>query len=129
MKYVVLVLRVLLGLAFLAFGSNMLHPWMPQPSMSGEPAAYMAVMFGTHAIWVVGFFQALSGLLLLVGRYVPLALTILSAIIVNIWAYHLFIAHSDYGMPLVVTLLVAVLIWAYRGSFAGIFNASAQPSV
>ncbi len=33
MKYVVLVTRIIVGLAFVLL-SNMLHPWMPQPSMS-----------------------------------------------------------------------------------------------
>ncbi len=96
MKYVVLVTRIIVGLAFVLFGSNMLHPWMQQPPMSGQPAAYMTVMFSTHAIWVVGFFQFVSGLLLVSGRYVPLALTTLAAILVNIWAYHVFIAHGEY---------------------------------
>ena len=36
-------------------------------------------------IYVVGALQLLSGLLLLIGRFVPLGLTILAAIIVNIW--------------------------------------------
>lgn len=129
MKIVVLIARILVGLVFAAFGSNLLHPWMPQPAMSGQIAAYMTVMFTTHAILVVGFFQLVSGLLLLAGRYVPLALTVLGAILVNIWTYHLFVAHGQYLPPALVTLLWALVFWAYRGSFAGVFSACAQPAV
>ena len=59
---------------------------------------------------------------MLVGRFVPLGLTILGAIIVNIWAFHILMAPEPAGVApaFVVTLLELFLLWRYRDAFAGI---------
>jgi hypothetical protein len=61
----------------------------------------------------------IGGLLLLIGRFVPLGLTILGAIIVNIWAFHLLMAPEPAGMApaFVVSLLELFLLWRYREAF------------
>ncbi len=64
--------------------------------------------------------QVIGGLLLLIGRFVPLGLTILAAIIFNIWAFHVLMAPEGFPPALVVTLLELFLLWSYRESFAGI---------
>ena len=59
---------------------------------------------------------------MLIGRFVPLGLTILGAIIVNIWAFHILMAPEPAGLApaFVVTLLELFLVWRYRDAFAGI---------
>ena len=64
---------------------------------------------------------------MLVGRYVPLALVILAPIIVNILMFHVFLLGGAGIAPaIVVTLLEVFLIWAYRLSFRGLFDASPE---
>jgi putative oxidoreductase len=51
----------------------------------------------SHYVWVVSAFQLVGGVLLLVNRYVPLALVLLGPVIVNILSYHILMsiaAHS-----------------------------------
>jgi len=66
--------------------------------------------------------QLLSGLLLLIGRFVPLGLIIFGAIIFNIWAFHILMAPEGFPPAIVVTLLWAFLVWRYRESFTGILR-------
>ena len=94
MKYVYLICRILLGLMFVVFGANILHPFMPmQPPPAGSPpAAFMGVMGPSGWMHHVGFFQFLGGLLVLIGGTAPLGLCILGPIIVNILIFHVVLA-------------------------------------
>ena len=65
-------------------------------------------------------FQLLGGLLLLIGRFVPLALTILAGMIVNILIFHLLMAPALQALApaIFVTALELFLLWQYRAAFA-----------
>ena len=67
--------------------------------------------------------QIVGGLLLLIGRFVPLGLTILAAIIFNILVFHALMAPEGFPPALVVTALEVFLLWRYRDAFAGILRA------
>jgi hypothetical protein len=71
-------------------------------------------------IYAIGGLQVIGGLLLLIGRFVPLGLIILGAMIVNIWLFHILIAPEGFGPAIVVTVLELFLVWRYRDAFAGI---------
>ena len=59
----------------------------------------------------------------------PLALTLLAGIGVNILLFNITLAPSGLPVPLFLGLLEVILVYAYRSSFAGIFAAKAQPAV
>ncbi len=121
MKIATIIARVLLGLAFVVFGLNFFLNFIPAPPPPpGLAGDYFKVFAASGYTHVVGAMQLLSGLLLLIGRFVPLGLTILAAIIFNIWAFHLLMAPEGFPPALVVTLLELFLLWRYRESFAGI---------
>ena len=66
-----------LGLILAFFGANLLFHFLPNPTLpSGPLRDFTTVMGTTHYLTVIGFFQLVPGLLLLVNRYVPLALTV-----------------------------------------------------
>ena len=62
----------------------------------------------------------LGGLLLLIGRYVPLGLTLLGPVIVNILLFHIFLEPSGLPMAIVVAVLALFLLCRYRTNFAGL---------
>ena len=93
------------------------------PEMSGYPAQFIGSMAATGFLQAVAAFQVVGGLLLLIGRFVPLGLTLLGPLVVNILMYHAFMDHSGMPIALVVGALEAFLIWQYRAAFAGIFRA------
>ena len=124
MKVVTIIARVLLGLVFVVFGSNAFLHFIPMPPMEGPAGAFIGAMAGTGYLKVVAALQVAGGALLLLGRYVPLGLTLLGPVIVNILLFHNFLERSGLPMALVVAALALFLLWRHRTSFAGLVQAN-----
>jgi putative oxidoreductase len=123
MKILTIIARILLGLVFVLFGSNAFLHFLPMPPLpQGVTGEYLHAFFASGYVYVIGGFQVVGGLLLLIGRFVPLGLAILGAIIVNIWAFHLLMAPEGLPPAVVVTVLELFLVWSYRDRFAGILR-------
>lgn len=119
MKVATIIARVVLGLIFVVFGSNAFLHFLPMPALPpGVTGEYLHAFFASGYVYVIGGLQVLSGLFLLVGRFVPLGLTILGAIIFNIWVFHLLMAPEGVPPAIVVTILELFLVWRYRDAFA-----------
>ena len=84
MKIAVLIARILLGLMFLVFGSNDFLHFIPMQPPPGDAGTYLGILVSHNVMSFVGLLMVIAGLLLLVGRFVPLALVILGPILVNI---------------------------------------------
>jgi putative oxidoreductase len=122
MKIVFLIARLLLGLVFLVFGLNGFLNFLTMgPMPTGLAGQFIGALFLSHYYWVVAVLQIAGGLLLLVNRFVPLALVLLGPIIVNIICYHVFLNHSGAGLAAVVTLLWFIVFYGKRQYFSGIF--------
>jgi putative oxidoreductase len=126
MKIAALIARILLGLVFVVFGLNGFLNFIRGPMPSGLAGQYIGVMVGSHYMQVVSALQILGGLLLLAGLYVPLGLTILGPVIVNILLFHLLIAHEGLPLASVVAILWAIVALRYKQNFAGLFAQRAE---
>jgi uncharacterized membrane protein YphA (DoxX/SURF4 family) len=122
MKIATIIARVLLGLVFTIFGSNAFLHFIPMPPMSGPSGDFITAMYTTHYLYVVAGCQVLGGLILLIGRYVPLGLTLLGPVIVNILCFHIFMNHEGLPLALVVAVLALFLLWRHRANFAGLLK-------
>src|SRR6202163_638364 len=112
MKTASLIARLLLGLIFLVFGLNGFLHFIPMPPPTDVAGQYFGAIFASH-YWVVIFaIQVIGGLLLLINRFVPLALVLLGPVIVNIFFFHALMAPS--GLPLAIVVVVLWLIVAWR---------------
>ena len=130
MAKVVLVARILLGLIFVVFGINYFVPFIPAPEMTGPAGAFLGALAASGYLFpFMKVVDILCGILLLVGRWVPLSLTLLAPIIVNIVLFHLFLAPEGTVMALVILALEIFLFWAYRSSFSGVLEGGARPAV
>ena len=125
MKIVALIARILMGLMFFVFGLNAFLQFLKGPMPDGLAGQFIQALVQSHYFYVVGAVQMVGGALLLINRYVPLALTILGAVIVNILCFHLFLHHEGLGGALVVAACWFVLFFYYRQHFSGIFTAKA----
>jgi uncharacterized membrane protein YphA (DoxX/SURF4 family) len=120
MKIATIIVRILLGLAFVVFGSNIFLNFIHAPPPQGPAAAFAGTMMDTGYMKVVGAVQVGGGLLLLLGRFVPLGLTLLGPVIVNILCFHIFIDRAGLPIALFVSVLALFLLWRYRANFAGL---------
>jgi len=71
---------------------------------------------------VVGFCQVAGGLILLIGRFIPLGLTLLGPVIVNILCFHIFLNPEGWQMAAIVAALALFLLCRYRANFAGLLK-------
>ena len=121
MKVATIIARILLGLMFAVFGSNIFFHFIPMPPFPATLAGdFSKALMESHYIYVVGLLQVIGGLLVLIGRYVSLGLTLLGPVIVNILLFHIFLDPSGLPMALVVSALALFLLWRHRTNFAGL---------
>ena len=122
MKIVTLIARILLGLVSLVFGLNGFLNFLSMgPMPTGLAGQFMGALFISHYYWVVAAIQIAGGLLLLVNRFVPLALVLLGPVIVNIICYHVFMNPSGAAPAAVVTVLWLIVFYRNRQHFSGVF--------
>jgi putative oxidoreductase len=126
MKIAVVIARILLGLVFLVFGLNNFIHFIPQQPIPGDAGVLADLLFRHGWFTFHGLLEVVAGALLLVGRYVPIALVILGPILVNILVFHVTLGPSGIGPGLVCTLLELFLIHAYWPAFEGIFTADGR---
>jgi hypothetical protein len=92
----------------------------PPPTLAGD---FSKALFLSHYLHVVALFQIVGGLILLIGRFVPLGLVLLSPVIVNIDLVHILMDPSGLPMAAFVSILAIFLVWRYRDAFAGLLQA------
>jgi len=123
--------RILLGLVFFGFGVNGFVHLFPLPPMRGKEAEFVGGLVASGYFFPLLFVTyTITGVALLIGRFVPLALTVLAPIIVNILAIHLFLAPSgpELYLALLVLALEVPLAWSYRATFRPMLRARHEVS-
>ena len=121
-KIAALLARILLGLVFLVFGLNGFLKFIPMGTLpSGLAGQFLSVLFQSHYVLFVPAIQVAGGALLLINRYIPLALTLLGPVIVNILVYHALMDPPGPGLAAIVTILWGILAYRNRQDFAGLF--------
>jgi uncharacterized membrane protein YphA (DoxX/SURF4 family) len=111
--------RLFLGLVFTVFGLNFFFHFLPTPPSPPNAAAFAGALFASgYLLPLLKTTEVVAGVMLLSGRFVPLALALLAPIVINIVGFHLFLAPA--GSALAIALLVAELYLAfhYRAAFA-----------
>ncbi|MEZ5814293.1 MAG: hypothetical protein R3E13_06170 [Alphaproteobacteria bacterium] len=118
MKTADLIITALFGLFWLTFGLNNFFHVFPIPEPSQEGAAFMQALENTgYALLIVYGTQIITGLLLLVRLFVPLALLFLAPVIANILLYDLFSNPSGVVIGGVIAALYAFLLLRHRQVF------------
>ena len=115
MKIAMIIVRTLMGLLFL-FGSIfyflMVMGVVPTPAMEGPVKTFNEGLASSgYFFHLLKITELICGLLLVTGRFVPLALVVLSPIVINILMVHIFLDRS--GLPVAVFLVLATLFLAY----------------
>ncbi len=123
MKVLTIIARILLGLAFVVFGSNFFLHFIPMTSPpTGLAGDFFRVFSESKYFYVIGAMQLIGGLLVLIGVFVPLGLTILAAMLFNILTFHILFLPNGITPGVVLSILELYLIWAYRPVFGALFT-------
>lgn len=128
MRIVSTIARYLAGLIFLVFGLNGFLHFIPFPPPTGVAAQFMGALFVSHYLVLIFGVQVIGGVLLLANRYVPLALTLLGPVLVNILAFHVLMAPAGLPLAIFVTVLWALIFASVRPAFAPLFQSRLQPN-
>src|SRR6201997_3352896 len=127
MRTASVIARYLAGVIFLVMGLNGFLNFIPFPPPPGVAGQFMGALYVSHYLWVIFAFQVIAGVLLLVNRYVPLAVAVLAPVLVNILTFHALMAPSGLPLALFVALLWTVIFIEVRPAFAGLFLSRLQP--
>jgi len=119
--------RVLLGLVFFVFGLNGFFHFIPQPPPTGPALGFLGgLMAAGYFFPLLKATEVLAGAALLSNRFVPLALTVLAPIVVNIFAFHAALAPSGLPVAILVLALESYLAWSYRAVYRPMLSAKVE---
>ncbi len=121
--------RYVQGVAFLVFGLNGFLHFLPQPPLPAAAGSFAGALFATGYMFpLIKGTEVVSAVLLLSNRYVPLALAIVAPVIVNIVAFHAFLAPAGLALPLLLLGTELLLAYSYREAFAPMLRARVTSS-
>ena len=124
MKQLPRVASILLGLIFFVFGLNGFLQFIPVPPTENPAAqAFMGGLMQTGYFFpVLKVTEVLCGLALLSGYFVPLAMVVISPVVIQIALYHRVLAGGP-PMDVFMVILLAVAATGYRGVFSPLLKA------
>lgn len=129
MKIAVIVARILLGLPFLVFGLNGIFDFLPQTgelSVRGE--ALLGALGQTgYMLPLLHVTEVACGALLVAGFFLPLALTVLAPVLINILLFHLKLDIRGIEIAIVLCALEGFLVFAHAPYFDGVLTMKAKP--
>jgi uncharacterized membrane protein YphA (DoxX/SURF4 family) len=122
--------RILMGLPLFVFGLNLFFNFIPQPKTpmaEGATAFFGALVKSGYMMPLIGTTLVVVGALLLVNRFVPLALALFAPFIVNSLAFHVYLEPSGRPMAAIFLALELYLAWVYRKAFGPMLRARVTP--
>ena len=122
------VARFAMGALFLMCGLDGFLHFLPQPTdpaPEGAMALGVAFMKSGYLMQLISGTEAIAGALLVSNRFVALGLVLLAPVLVNILAFHLFLAPAGLGLALVLVSVELVLAWNYRSAYRPLLTARA----
>ncbi len=122
MKVAALIARLLLGLVFLVFGLNGFLNFLPLPALTGLAGQFIDVLAASHFMVFVFTLEMLGGILLLVNRFVPLALVLLGPVVVSIFLFHALLDRAELGLAVLVVVLWVIVAAHSRKHLMGILR-------
>jgi putative oxidoreductase len=129
MKHIPTLAAGLLGLAFIIFGANFFLNFIPMPADPSPADAphklFMGALIPTGYLAFVKVLEILGGVLVAVPKTRNLGLLVLGPIIVNIFAFHVFLTKGA-GLtdpPLVaIALLSGFVLFSERKTWLGLIK-------
>jgi len=123
MKIAMIIVRTLVGLLFIFSSVTYFFNLIEVPEMTGPIKTFNEGLAASgYFFTLLKVTELVCGVLLVIGRFVPLALVILAPIVINILMVHLLLERSGLPIAIVLVLAMAFLGWYYRANFRGLFE-------
>ena len=121
------VARYIFGLALFIFGINGFLNFMPVPPMAPEAGALLGAFAKTGYFFpLIKTIETVVGLLLLVNLFVPLALVLITPVLVGITTIHLFLNPGGIPTMVVFHLFHGFLVLGYWSYFKSVLTVRAN---
>lgn len=120
---VVMGIRILFGLFCIIFGLNKFLNFIPMPPIDGDGGTLMGIYATSGFFKIIAILEIVFGLALIVNKYVPLALTILIAIMFNALIFHILHDMGGIGGAVLGMILGCVLVYANKDRFKDLLSA------
>ena len=122
--------RIGLGLIFFVVGGlNGFLQFLPMPTPPPEAGAFLGALMETGYFFpMLTGIELVMGAFLLAGVFIPLALTVLAPIVVNMVMYHLFLDPVGIVVPLVALALGIYLAYSYRDVYKSVLVRKVVPT-
>jgi len=129
MKIAVIIARILLGLPFLVFGLNGFFEFLPEAGeFSVRTNAFLDGMGATgYMLPLLHITEVVCGALLIAGLFVPLALTVLAPVLINVLLFHLKLETKGIELAIALCVLETLLVFAHAPYFDGVLKMRAKP--
>lgn len=117
-----LVLRLLLGLFMVIIGLNKFLVYIEIPNPPGDGGVLMQIYITSGFLQFIGILEMLGGIALLINKYVPLALTFITAIMFNATIFHLLHDLPGIGAAAFCLSLSLALVYAHKDRFYSLLS-------
>ena len=119
--------RVLFGLGFFIFGLNGFLHFMQNPPMTAEAGALLGAFANTGYFFpMIKAIELAVGVLLLANIFAPLAIVLISPVLIGITTIHLFLNPAGLPMMIVLHVLHAIIAFGYRSYYQGLLTKKAE---
>lgn len=125
MKIAIIIIRVLLGGMYIFASVPVLFNIQmgEMPKMTADQTTFMAgIMVTKYLFPLIKVTELIAGLMLLIGRTVPLAAIIIFPVTLNIFLYHAFLGPKELPMVTVMLVFNLFLFYAYRQKYLPIIS-------
>ena len=138
MKFTVIIARILFGLPLAVFGAmgiimvmpDPLAAWETQEGFSPEATKMILVMWESGFLMhTVVIMHVVAVLLVLLNRFVPLALVLHVPVTIQMVLFHCVLEPETGGIAYLLLLLNVFLLLMYRDSYRGLLVAKAVPAL
>lgn len=116
------VIQVLLGLFMLILGLNKFLVFIEIPNPPGDGGQLMQIYISSGFLKLIGVLEILGGIALLANKFVPLALTLLTAIMFNAFLFHALHDLKGIGGAAVTLSLCLALVYANRERLSSLLS-------
>lgn len=113
-----MVIRILLALMLLVFGTNKFFHFLPAPEgMSADAGAYFTALTSVKLVSLIAVVEILTGLALLFNKWGALMALILMSVSVNAVLYHIMLDMGNIGPAAALLILNLLVLYGYKNKY------------